>query len=259
MAAVFLTTSFPYLKWGGSVLTDMGAYFFTVLCLYMWGRVVHESRVPLIGKSEMVLAVLAGVGILAKENVAIIPIFLLTSSLILRSSLKKSVVLAGLCFALPVVWMLLSGGNYFGWYLSGGLSYSVSRGFLMGPRLLVVAFAYAFGWVGAALAAFGFLSEESNPNIRWHMSVIAAGIPVVLSWPIADPRFMFILFPSIIPLAVNGLRWTSHRLGEKPYLKIIPGWVWQTTAVLLYVLANNYLNSVFSFPWKPYVDPAVTR
>jgi len=256
-AAVLLTTSFPYLRWGGAVLTDMGAYFFILLCLYVWSRRKYEKKEHLISKVDLVFVLLVNLGILAKENVAMVPLFLLLSTIFLRGRLVKSVALAGLCFLFPIVWALLSGADYLGWYLTGGVRYSMERGFLMGPRSFIVAFTYAFGWVGALLAIFGFLSEDSDATIRWHMNVLAAGLPVILSWPIADPRFMFILFPSVIPMSVAGLRWVCRRLGARPYLQGVPSWVWRALTVLIYVSANNYYTRILSFPWNPYCDPSV--
>ena len=257
-AAVLLTTSFPYLRWGGAVLTDMGAYFFILLSLYIWFHIDHEKGNCPIKRSEIALILVANLGVLTKENVVMVPLFLLLSALFLRRPLRKSIILAGLCLLLPIGWVILSGSDYLHWYLTGGVKYSMERGFPIGPRLLIVAFTYAFGWVGAILAIFGFLSEDSDPMIRWHMNVLAAGLLVVFAWPVADTRFMFILFPSIIPMSLAGLQWICRRLGKRPYLQTIPMWVWRVLSVALYVLANNYYTGILSFPWSPYVDPAVT-
>lgn len=108
------------------------------------------------------------------------------------------------------------------------------------------------------LAVFGFLAEDSDQTVRWHMNVIAAALPVILAWPIADTRFIFILFPSMIPMALAGLRWVTRRLGDRPYLKAVPPLVWRALAIVIYVAANNYYARTLSFPWDPYVDPSVS-
>lgn len=248
VAALLLATSFIFLDYGGSVLTDMGGFFFILVGSYVWMRVAQAKRLDL---RLLVLGSLAtGVGILARESVVVVPLFAITYALLTRRRVGAALLFAALCGSVDAVWLLISHTDYSTLYRLLGQEYAST-----GPWKVALSFLVAFN-LALPFALLGFLKGDARKMVRFALSMLLAGLIVVLAWPVADARFSFIVFPSVFPLASAGMMVFGNRVSGKAPFDRMPGFVWILLVLVIYALATNYVTHV-SLPGNYYAYPGV--
>jgi hypothetical protein len=226
----------------------MGGFFFILVGSYVWMRVAQAKRLDL---RLLVLGSLAtGVGILARESVVIVPLFAITYALLTRRRVGAALLFAVLSGSVDAVWLIISHTNYSTLYRLLGQDYAST-----GPLKIALSFLVAFNLV-LPLALLGFLKRDARKMMRFALSMLLAGLVVVLAWPVADARFSFIVFPLVFPLASAGMMVFGSRLSGKPPLDRIPGFVWILLILVIYALATNYVTYA-SFPGNYYTYPGV--
>ncbi len=248
VGALLLATSFIFLDYGGSVLTDMGGFFFILVGSYVWMRVAQAKRLDL--RLLLLGSLATGVGILARESVVIVPLFAIAYALLSRCRVGAALLFAVLCGSVDAVWVLISSTDYSTLYRLLGEEYAST-----GPLKIVLSFLVAFN-LALPFALLGFLDTDARRMARFAVGMFLAGLVVVLAWPVADARFSFIVFPLVFPLASAGMMVFGDRLSNKPPFDRVPRLVWIVLVLVIYALATNYVTR-FSLPGNYYAYPGV--
>jgi 4-amino-4-deoxy-L-arabinose transferase-like glycosyltransferase len=268
-SSALFTSAIPMLLFGDAVLTDMGGFFFILLCTYLVIR-WDSPRADL--RRVSLMAALLGLGILTRESVASALIFALVWTLWSGRSITRTVILALMPLAISLGWSHAVGVSYVAWYAQGGLAFAAANQPLTPlHRILRLggSIQYDFGWSAEVLllGALGLLGISDRNILKTHVSIWIGAFAVILAWPIIDNRFTFVLFPSIFPLAGVGLV-EAYRIIFKSKLvqEIYPSFSDSSVsrlAFLLFVVAvyalitNAVLRGYVSFPWAPYTSPGV--
>jgi len=267
-SSALFSSAIPMLLFADAALTDMGGYFFILLCSYLvvkWD-IPHASI-----RRVCVMGLVLAVGILARESVASALIFALAWTLWSGRSISRAAILLIFPLAISLGWSYAVGISYVAWYTQGGLVYAATNQPLSPLRRLLRlagSIEYSFGRYPEALllGALGFLSTQRN-LLKIHISIWIGALAIIFAWPVIDTRFTFILFPSIFPLAGVGLE-EAYRIIFKSKLvqEIWPSfpdslqvrYAFLLLIVAVYALITNMvLIGYVSFPWMPYTDPSV--
>ena len=269
LSSALFTSAIPMLLFADAALTDMGGYFFILLCTYLvirWDIPRAElGRVCLMG-------LVVGVGILARESVASTLIFAVAWTLWSGRSITRAAILLVIPLAISIGWSYAVGISYLAWYSQGGLVYAATNQPLSPlARLyrLASSILYSFGRYPEVLAlgALGLLATLDRDKLKIHISIWIGAFAIILAWPLIDTRFSFILFPSIFPLAGLGLEEAYRIIFKSKLVQQIwpsfPDTMRSRFAFLLVVIAvyalvtNLVLRHYVSLPWMPYTDPSV--
>jgi len=268
-SSLVFTSAIPMLLFADAALTDMGGYFFILLCTYLvvkW----DIPRAPITRVCLMALVI--GVGILARESVASALIFAVAWTLWSSRSVPRAVILFLIPLAISLGWSYAVGISYAAWYTQGGLVYAAANQPLT-PLHRVLRLAgniqYSFGRYPEILllAALGLVANHDKNHLRTHISIWIGALVIIFAWPVIDTRFTFILFPSIFPLAGLGLEELYGIILRSTFIR--ENWpalkdsarlhyAFLLLVVALYALITNFvLRHYVSFPWMPYTDPSV--
>jgi 4-amino-4-deoxy-L-arabinose transferase-like glycosyltransferase len=269
VSAALLTGATQMLLYAGAVLTDGAGYFSILLGMYL---VIRWDLPRATLRRVCIAGLVVALGILSRESVASILIFALVWTILSKGSIPRAVIFMAIPILVAVLWSLAVGVSYISWYVQGGLVSAAATqepGLLSEALRLVVSVQNGFGrnFELIFLAALGLLTIGNMDYLKVHMSMWVGALAVILSWPIIDTRYTFILFPSILPLAGAGLL-EAYRIVAKGQLipTIWPSFhdtkklkfVFLLLAILVYALTTNLvLRGYISFPWRPYTDPSV--
>jgi len=268
-SSLIFTSAIPMLLFADAALTDMGGYFFILLCTYL----VIKWDIPRAPITRVcVMALIIGVGILARESVASALIFAVAWTLWSTRSLARAAILILIPLAISLGWSYAVGISYATWYSQGGLAYAAANQPLTPfHRLLRLAgnIQYSFGRYPEILllAALGLVVNHDKNHLRIHISIWIGALAIIFAWPVIDTRFTFILFPSIFPLAGLGLEEAYRIIFRSNFIREI----WPSlndsaslhyaflllVAALYALITNVVLRHYVSFPWMPYTDPSV--
>jgi len=268
-SSALFATAVPMLLFAGSVLTDMGGYFFIVLGILLtikW-NVPHASW-----KRVLLTGLVLSIGILTRESVAMVLIFAVLWMILSKSPISHIITLCIVPLAISFAWSQVLGVSYINWYVQGGLAFAGTHQTLTPLRRIVRilgSILYSFGRypIVLALSAVGFLQCKDRNYVKIHISILIAAAIIVLAWPVIDTRFSFIFFPSIFPLAGSGLEVVYRLMTNSKFVQTTwPAFStspWPRYLLLLLILAvcifitNFALEAHVSFPWAPYTDPSV--
>jgi 4-amino-4-deoxy-L-arabinose transferase-like glycosyltransferase len=264
-SSALFTSAIPMLLFADAALTDMGGYFFILLCTYL----VIRWDIPRASLRRVCLmGIMLGVGILARESVASALVFALAWTLWSGRSITRAAVLFLIPLAISLSWSQIVGVSYVTWYTQGGLAFAATNQPLSPLRRVLRlggSVEYSFGRYPEVLllSALGLLGISDKNVLKTHVSIWIGAFAIILAWPVIDNRFTFILFPSIFPLAGVGLE-CAYRIifKSKLFAEIWPSFpdsVWSRYAFLLFVVAvyalitNLVLRNYVSFPWTLYM------
>jgi 4-amino-4-deoxy-L-arabinose transferase-like glycosyltransferase len=268
-SSALFTSAIPMLLFADAALTDMGGYFFIMLCSYL----VVKWDIPNAPIRRLCLmGLVLGVGILARESVASALIFALAWTLWSGRSIRRAAILLFFPLVISLGWSYAVGVSYVTWYTKGGLIYAATNQPLSPLRRLLRlagSVQYSFGRYPEVLllSALGFLGIRDRSLLKIHISIWLGALAIILAWPVIDTRFTFVLFPSVFPLAGIGLEEAYKIIFKSKLVQAIwpsfPDSVQWRYAFLLLVVAvyalitNTVLKGYASFPWLPYTDPSV--
>jgi 4-amino-4-deoxy-L-arabinose transferase-like glycosyltransferase len=268
-SSLIFTSAIPMLLFADAALTDMGGYFFILLCTYL----VIKWDIPRATITRVcIMALVLGVGILVRESVASALIFAVAWTLLSTRSVTRAAILFLIPLAISLGWSYAVGISYAAWYTQGGVVYAATNQPLTPlHRLLRLAgnVQYSFGRYPEILllGALGLWRNHDKNTLRIHISIWVGAFAIIFAWPVIDTRFTFILFPSVFPLAGLGLEEAYRIIFRSKYIQEI--WPSFTDSVnfqyafLLFVVAvyalitNLVLRHYVSLPWMPYTDPSV--
>ncbi len=210
--AVIFMTAYPVLAYGLAALTDMSGWFFFLLTALLSLNFLEKPSF----KTAALAGLVAGFGMLFKENVAAAPIFFVSLLLItLRQPLKekiKYILTFGLAFLIfPVINSIILDHLFSYYYLNTfqelGAGGTAAGGFYMYsfPRIILeIIRVFLVGWLFVLLGFFKEFKIKEKQRDR----ILLAFIPPALSaflWMCPHNRILFIAFPILVLLGSFGL------------------------------------------------------
>lgn len=219
-STVLFSTSFPVICFGFGVLTEIGAWFFYLLVIYLTIRLFGTNSNL---KHAGIIGLICGVGVLMKENVAAgVPFFML---MLLLSKSKKSdssnkikkIVTYGSCFLAPFLLLILINQGimwhyfsytYYDWFISNEQGFSRPNLF---RYLFLMGGAFGLSLLFGLFGLIWYLKKDGEDMNRWFnkLSILScifiSSSIVIFVWPAAEIRSMFLYFPIIFPLSAYAI------------------------------------------------------
>lgn len=269
LSSAFFTSAIPMLLFADAVLTDMAGYFFILFGIYL---VIRWDLPRATLKRVCIGGLVLGVGVLARESVGAVLIFALVWTILSRGSITRTIIFCLIPFGISLLWSSAMGVSYLAWYAQGGLAYAAVNyrlSLLQRAYRLLGSIQYSFGRYPEVLilAALGLLRIQNKGYLKIHVSILIGAFAIILTWPVIDTRFTFILFPSIFPLAGSGLEEAYNLIFKSKLVQSVwpmfPDTAKSRFTFLLFVIGvyalitNIVLRGYFSLPWMPYTDPSV--
>jgi 4-amino-4-deoxy-L-arabinose transferase-like glycosyltransferase len=211
--AVLYSTAYPMLAYGLASLTDLSGWFFFLLAALL--SLIFLKKPSL--KTAIFAGLVAGMGMLFKENVAAAPIFFASLVFIAgRFPLKeklKYILVFGLAFILfpvanSIILYKIFSYSHLDTFRTVGVGGSGARGNLYMytlPRILIeMGRVFLLGWVFIFLGAYKEFSQKGKERIRILLSFIPPSLSPFL-WIAPHNRMLFIAFPILVLLGSFGL------------------------------------------------------
>jgi len=231
LASLFFVTATPVIESGLAYLTDMGAWFFYLLSLFLtllYFKTKKEGLVVLNG-------FLSGLGVLMKENGGLGALFfglmiLLSGEFSIKGKIFK-ILRFGTFFLIPVGILEILMFKYFhftslDWYLSGRASLNGEGIFLIFLRYLGQLFRIlGILWIPLLFGLWQEWREKNWERIRVYLALIPASFSFLLWSTAGSARSVFIFAPLGILLASFGCR------KIKPFFMAL---------IMLVILGTNY-------------------
>ena len=224
--ALLFTTSLPLIVWGLPIMVDMGAFFMAVLnCLL----IIHPSQKKPV---RLLVALTLPLAMLTKPNLIALVIFF-----VLNTGLRKEY---GRIVVVVAVTVMLVGGVYFSLGLTlhdfRALGYLRHRGFVYVINALI----FCFHW-GIPLGIWGFAEEKHHRT--FYLTYLVSTFGCYLTF-VHNPRLLFITFPAVLPLVVQGMESCAQGAAER--------WRAQprrffTSLVVCYMLTSNVLAAIYLY------------
>ena len=241
--SVFFSSSISVITWGIAVLTDMGVWFFYILSIFLTLRFFEEEKIEIL----LTNGVICGLGFLMKENVvAGVFFFILMMAFSKRELIQKTKTIILFCamFLLPIVAVQvitfqLFQYTYLDWYIYNiGLyseTYFTFLRFLIG---LILAFTLMLPFF-----LFGIYREIKEndqspiPRLYKYLFLTLSSAVPIFAWALLIERFIFLLFPTIIPISAYGLIEFQRTLSERTMNGLAKGII--ILILCIYVTFNN--------------------
>lgn len=213
IASLFFATITQVLEVGLAYLTDMGAWFFYLLSLFLTLLYFRNKNEKLVIFNGFI----SGLGVLMKENGGLGAVFfgliiLLSKDFIFREKIYKIVKFA-VFFLIPIiVWQAFMYKTFkltsLDWYLFqlGGFSHGEST-----PVVIIKYFGQLFRtlgiiWIFFFIGLWQELKEKNWQRLKIYLALLPGSISFFL-WPIsAGGRSVFVFAPLGILLAVCGAK-----------------------------------------------------
>ena len=250
-ASLFFVTATQVLGVGLAYLTDMGAWFFYLLSIFLTLLYFKNKNEKLI----VLNGLLSGVGFLMKENGALGILFfgmmvLLSKEFQLKEKISK-IIHFGIFFLIPVAALQFFMYQYFhltsfDWYLSHGQA-NAEGTLLIFLRYLGQLFrTLGLLWIFFFIGAFQEWKEKNWERMKVFLALLPSSFSFFL-WPISGGgRVVFIFAPLGILLATRGLVFLDNKLGKKRGALMI-------ILLLLTILIVNYCFCYLN-PTIPFID-----
>ena len=224
--ALLFTTSLPLIIWGLPIMVDMGAFFMAALnCLL----IIHRSHKK---EAWLLLALTLPLAILTKPNLISLLIFFVIYAAVGKEYMKIVTVAA--------ITLVLVGGVYF--LLGLKVEDFLALGYLRHRGLVYVAnaFAFCFHW-GIPLALWGFAVEKHHR--AFYLAYLVSALACYLAF-VHNPRLLFITFPALLPLVVQGMercaRQAAHQWRLQPQRLLV-------SLTVCYILTSNLLAGIYLY------------
>ncbi len=230
-AALLFATSIPVLSLGASVLTEMPAYFATVMVIY----IVYQMKKEMTYKDMIIAALLLSFSMLIREtSMFILPIFFLLSRYGERKVLLKGGAIIILAFAFTSVYYFAYNVNPLNYTLnSGNMGMSYNNPEKYGVERIILSF-MAFEFL-PIFAFLGFVADSDRKRLIAYYAMFVSFLPVFL-WPVQEWKITYTVFPLIMALSVFGIDHFSQRLSEKPLFSRLGSRWYEFLIILMYVI-----------------------
>ena len=207
-SSVLFSSSWVVLLYGLTVLTDMGAYFFIILGIYLTLIFFKKDGNY---KFLSIIGLICGLGILMKENAVMGALFFALMLLLSKTDIKRKIerlLVFSFAFSIPIVinsaiMYYFFNYTYLDWYLYNvGIECAATHNFI---HLI-----YDLGFVFNIIFPFfimGLYNQVKNKaNLKIYVSLIISSFIPVLLWPGYDSRFVIVAFIGMIPLSSYGVK-----------------------------------------------------
>jgi len=231
VSTVYFSTCFPILYWGLSILTEMGSWFFIILCL----RRLQNFSFNLEKNSDYITLIIVGLGILYKTNLFVLPLFIMFygfATVGIKNLPTRSLFLIPFFTSIPLIINQLYAFyffdvNYYDDLLKESLffwekdpsestysegEYSKEYEFKYTQTYRLLTFFIAFPLLLFSFFGMKILKEENKDvyaSFKWYLIsalIIILGYSSTIEYIGAgSPRYAFLLFPIMIPSIVIGL------------------------------------------------------
>ena len=208
--------SYPMLKYGFSLMTDISGYFFIILTVYLAIIGFNKDRYAYF----LAAGIAAGIGVTAKESGAFGLLFILVYSIFeLKNISFFKTIKRLLAVGAPFILIFFS-TNYIVYNL---INYSYVDFLTMVEDEYAANFRTWKFFLGTQIATFnllwipffyGLYRINTYAHKKLLLSLIAAGLPALL-WSVYIVRGLFVQYIFIIPIALFGITYffTKDRLG----------------------------------------------
>lgn len=261
---ILFIAALPMLQFGLSYMTDMGAWFFYIISIFLTLLYFKNKDEKLI----LINGLLSSFGVLIKTNGGLgiaffVLMILLSHEFKFRDKLFKMLKF-GIPFLLPILayqicLSVFFHTNVFSEYF-GFRSFFLTQGIeeikafpgsvyshLSRPVAIVYAYAgeflKSFGIIGLIFALIGLWREclqRSKERIKIYLAMLPASLSFLV-FPPADSRLAFILAPLLILWASQGLAYLKGLFSENKGKIVIP------VLLVSYVVFNYYFHIVGSY------------
>ena len=250
---VLYMTAYPVLAYGLAAITDMSGWFFFLLSVLLSLNFLKNPSF----KTAALAGLVAGFGMLFKENVASAPFFFvflvfIATNFPLKEKIKYILVF-GLVFLLfPIINSIVLYSNFSYFYLhafqAGGTDVKSFEGFYMYtlPRILIeIVRVFLIGWIFILMGAFKEFIFKNNERSKILLSFIPPALSGFL-WYCPHNRILFIAFPILVLLGSFGL----VRICKNPKISLLV----ELGLLFLYVAVNyiilEFLLNYGIFLWR---------
>jgi 4-amino-4-deoxy-L-arabinose transferase-like glycosyltransferase len=225
-SALLFATSLPLIVWGLPIMVDMASFFMAALsCLLIINGSHKKAAWPL-------LALTLALAILTKPNLISLVLFFVFYAGG-GKEYGKAVLVTGVSLSLV-------GGIYL--LLGLRLEDFLTLGYLRhrGPVYVANALVFCFHW-GLPLAAWGFTAAQKHRS--FYLTYLLSAFGCYLAF-VHNPRLLFITFPAVLPLVVQGMelltRETARRWSLHPQRFL-------TSLTVGYMLTSNILAALYLY------------
>ena len=223
LASFFFVTAVSVIESGLAYLTDMGAWFFYILSIFLTLLYFKNKNEKLI----ILNGVLSGMGVLMKENGGLGVVFfglmvLFSGEFNLKEKISK-IMNFGIFFLIPIITVQVFTFKYFqftslDWYSANKPSNLLDQDGLVlfslrwfGQFLKVLGILWIFFFIGL----WRELREKNQERIKIYLALIPSSFSFLL-WSVeAAGRSAFIFAPLGILLVTYGLSFLDKKLGKK--------------------------------------------
>ncbi len=216
LGVAWFTCSYPMLKYGFSLMTDISGYFFIILTVYLAIKGFTENKYSYL----FAAGIAAGIGVTAKESGAFGLLFILTYSLF---EIKKVTLITTIkrLFVVGVPFIFIFGlTNYIVYTL---INYSYIDFLTLAENEYATTFRTWKFFIGTQVATFnilwipffyGLLKMFNTSEKKILLPLIVAGLPSLL-WSVYIVRGLFVQYIFIIPIALFGIThfFAKNKLG----------------------------------------------
>jgi hypothetical protein len=241
-SALFFATSIPAFVFGSALLTEMPAFFATILAIYL----VFRMKASHTHKQMAAYALLLAFSMLIREtSIFIVPIYFLISKYSEKKVLAKGM--------LTIIMALALTGAYYAAYNVNplnafkavedlGMSYENPTYY--SPKVFIMSF---MGFAFLPIFAFlGFVLDSDRKRLVNYYAMFAAFLPL-LAWPAFDIKITFTVFPLVIPLSALGIEAFAQQMAKKPLFSRLSSRSYELLLILAYI-AVGALYSILIMP-----------
>lgn len=243
-AAIFYAGSYPYLKFTLNYMTDVAAWFFQVLSIFLTLKYlsIYKSDKKLANGLLILTPWVCFLGSLAKESGAVGIIFFILA-ILLATDYKFKVKMLNLAMVGAVIFILLAsfqliinykfGHNFFEMFsYHQGIYADKSHDFF--KVIKKIAAVFSFGWI---LVVFGFYKLLKAADKTTKLAIFSLIPPslIFLIWPYQAERLIFVAGPLLAFLAAYGLNSNKTNISWR-FLEIIP--------LVFFVVVNYCLDYI---------------
>lgn len=213
LTALFFSSNYPMMRFGLCCLTDMPAWFFYVLSLFLTVKFLQKPSLKLAGLNGF----LSGIGFLVKESGGVGILFFLATLLVFNNFKSKDKFRYFLrflfCFLGPVfinqalVWHFFN-YTYLDWYLYNAKTY-LSQSYTFYNLFKNFFILFGISWIFVFLGLKKFWQERKDPKKSCQTKIISALFVPALSfflWGDLTARLMYISGPLLALLASMGFQ-----------------------------------------------------
>jgi 4-amino-4-deoxy-L-arabinose transferase-like glycosyltransferase len=239
-SAVLFASAEAVITWGIAVLVDMGVWFFYSFSIYVTLLFIEEYKTRFL----LLAGIICGMGVLMKENViagAIFFILILFSAknLHIRPKIKYTALFVGIVL-IPIIIAQVIAFFYFrftyiDWYRLN-LSLYMKQYFTITRFFIAIFGAFTFTIFLFFKGLWKEIKRKNYQRLRIFLSLIISSFIPILVWTIFVDRFIFLLFPGIIPVSAYGLLLNFGKNDEKKSVLVL-----ELVILLAIVVSNNIL------------------